>query len=387
MNWETIKIIILPSLTVALVSTVEDLLTIEVVHDLTNTRPRSVEKCELITKLQIIAMGAGNFVCGFFGAIGGGSTIGLATVNCYSANGRYRWSGVTCSISTFFIVFIASPALVQVPASALVGLMLVVVIHTFEWSSIPILIVTFLPLKARNWLNDKVFRGKYNVHRKIRRADGIIILLVTILTILTNLGYAIIAGVLFATLMYTWDSGKALKSSCITIKRKIEKDSVSSKNEEEPHKRNTNTLDAPQSTSPMGDSDKSGDDLMSDGDGEYEIVKIYTLEGPLLFSNSNRLPSIFNWNGDPKFVEVHLQNCTVYDYTALNALNNVAEKYKKKDKEIILKYINIKTQKSFEKADQLISHFTYEMDVEEGDKQQFHPATRLNVAHGSRRQI
>ena len=98
----------MPSLTVALVSTVEDLLTIEVVHDLTNTRPRSVEKCELITKLQIIAMGAGNFVCGFFGAIGGGSTIGLATVNCYSANGRYSWPGVTCSISTFHIVLIAS---------------------------------------------------------------------------------------------------------------------------------------------------------------------------------------------------------------------------------------------------------------------------------------
>lgn len=98
----------------ALVSTVEDLLTIEVVHDLTNTRPKSVEKCELVTKMQIIAMGAANFVCGFMGAIGGGSTIGLSTVNCYAANGRYRWSGVTCSISTFFIVFIASPALTQV---------------------------------------------------------------------------------------------------------------------------------------------------------------------------------------------------------------------------------------------------------------------------------
>jgi len=54
------------------------------------------------------------------------------------------------------------------------------------------------------------------------------------------------------------------------------------------------------------------------------------LEGPLLFSNANQLPSIFNWNGDPNIVEVHLQNCTVHDFTAINALNNVAEKYKKK---------------------------------------------------------
>merc|ERR1712228_1106179 len=87
-------------------------------------------------------------------------------------------------------------------------------------------IVTFLPLRARNYLNDRVFRGKWNVHRKIRRADGIIILLVTILTILTNLGYAIIAGVLFAALMFTWDSAAALKFTSITIKRPTAKASV-----------------------------------------------------------------------------------------------------------------------------------------------------------------
>eukprot|EP00484_Ammonia_sp_Unknown_P001372 CAMPEP_0197021692 /NCGR_PEP_ID=MMETSP1384-20130603/2630_1 /TAXON_ID=29189 /ORGANISM="Ammonia sp." /LENGTH=788 /DNA_ID=CAMNT_0042449581 /DNA_START=23 /DNA_END=2389 /DNA_ORIENTATION=- len=379
-NMETFKIIIVPALTVALVSTVEDLLTIEVVHDLTNTRPRSVAKCELITKLQIIAMGAGNLICGFFGAIGGGATIGLATVNCYSANGRYRWSGVTCSICTFFIVWAASPALMQVPAGALVGLMLVVVVHTFEWASIPILIVTFLPLSARQWLNDKVFRGKWNVHRKIRRADGIIILLVTILTILTNLGYAIIAGVMFACLTYTWDSAKALKHSTITIKRprvipnlpRVQEENGKQAEPKKVKKRNDDT------------SCDEAEEEEEEDDG-YEIVKIYTLEGPLLFSNANQLPSIFNWNGDPEVVEVQLQNCTIYDYTALNALNNVAEKYKKKEKQIHLTSINIKTKKSFEKATSLIPHFTYDVDVNE--QQQFHPATRLNVAHGSRRQL
>jgi len=95
------------------------------------------------------------------------------------------------------------------------------------------------------------------------------------------------------------------------------------------------------------------------------------------------LPSIFNWNADPMMVEVHLQNCIVYDYTALNALNNVAEKYRKKDKEICLKYVNIKTQKSFDKAKQLIPHFKY--DVNDA---QFSDVTRLNVAaHGSKRQL
>ena len=115
-------------------------------------------------------------------------------------------------------------------------------------------------------------------------------------------------------------------------------------------------------------------------------MKIYTLEGPLLFSNANLLPSIFNWNADPLIVEVHLQNCIVYDYTALNALNNVAEKYRKKDKEIHLKHVNIRTLKSFNKANQLIPHFSYDMNVDVNDRQ-FSAATRLNVAHGSRRQL
>jgi len=367
------------------------LLTIEVVHDLTNTRPRSVQKCELITKLQIIAMGAGNFVCGFFGAIGGGSTIGLSTVNCYAANGRYRWSGVTCSICTFLIVAVASPALVQVPAAALVGLMLVVVVHTFEWSSIPILIVTFLPRTARNYLNDKVFRGRYNVHRKIRRADGIVILLVTILTILTNLGYAIIAGVLFAALMYTWDSAQALESSSVTIKRRRPKNADLVDADAEPAAEAMNGMHKLRSASAVSEKEAKKAEEEAD-ESSWEVVKIYTLSGPLLFSNANRLPSIFNWNGDPDNVEVHLQNCRVYDYTALNQLNHIAEKYRKKDKQIHLKQIRIDTLGLFDKAKELLPNLTYERQVgvtlDEGERGQFSRPTQLNVARGgSHRQM
>eukprot|EP01084_Bolivina_argentea_P300414 518013_1 len=346
-HMDTFVKILVPSLTVALVTTVEDLLTIEVVHDLTNTRPQSVEKCELITKLQILAMGVSNLICGFCGALGGGSTIGLSTVNCYSANGRYRWSGVSCAVSTFVIVFIASPALVLVPASALVGVMLVVVVHTFEWCSIPIMIVTFLPLNVRDWLNNNIFRGKYKVHPKISRVDGINILLVTIVTYFFNLGYAIIAGVLFVALMSSVEVGKSLKSKTITIKRRTTKD-----------------ID------------------------ENEIVKIYTLEGPLLFSNANKLASIFNWNGDPSIIEVHLQNCIVYDYTALNALNDIAEKYKKQQKQIHLKHINVHAMKSFDNTYLLKKQsITFDMDVEVDDTQEFSAVSRLNVAQKSRHQI
>ncbi len=48
-----------------------------------------------------------------------------------------------------------------------------------------------------------------------------------------------------------------------------------------------------------------------------------------------RLLKYIHWNGDPEIIELHLQNCIVYDYTALNALNNIAEKYRKKDNMLI----------------------------------------------------
>merc|ERR1712087_655900 len=122
-----------------------------------------------------------------------------------------------------------------------------------------------------------------------------------------------------------------------------------------------------------------------------EVVKIYTLSGPLLFSNANRLPSIFNWNGDPDIVEVHLQNCRVYDYTALNQLNHIAEKYRKKDKRIHLKHIRIDTLGLFEKAKELVPNFTYDRQVAvsvEDENQQFSKATQLNIARGgSHRQL
>jgi len=60
---------------------------------------------------------------------------------------------------------------------------------------------------------------------------------------------------------------------------------------------------------------------------------------------------------------------------------------KKKDKQIHLKYINIETKKSFDKLHKLIPHFTYDMSVRIDDRQSFSAFARLNVAHGSRRQL
>merc|ERR1711951_48363 len=138
-----------------------------------------------------------------------------------------------------------------------------------------------------------------------------------------------------------------------------------------------------ESASEMNESaDDTEDENNNDGDAEeqYEKVKIYILEGPLMFSNSNRLPSIFNWNTDPDSIEIHLQNCSVYDYTAMNQLNNIAAKYKAKGKVVHLKYINVQTRKAFDKANQLVQNFSYDVDVEVKDQSQFTSPIKLNIA-------
>ena len=99
------NIIITPAILVALVACVEDVMTIEVVGDLTNTKPKTAEKENAMIRQQIVSMGLSNIITGLFGAIGGGSTIGLSMINCYQgANGRYRISGLVLSICVFIIV-------------------------------------------------------------------------------------------------------------------------------------------------------------------------------------------------------------------------------------------------------------------------------------------
>lgn len=178
-TWETLKIIFPYSLIMALVGLIESLLTLTVVDEMTETRGKGNKEC--------IAQGAANITTGFFGGMGGCAMIGQSIINV-SSGGRSRLSGIVASIGLLMIVLFGSSLIEKVPMAALVGLMFMVAIGTFEWASL------------------KVFR-------KVPQIDFIVMVLVTLVTVLFhNLALAVISGVIISALAFAWENAKRIRA-------------------------------------------------------------------------------------------------------------------------------------------------------------------------------
>ena len=244
-------------------------------------------------------------------SVGGGSTIGASIVACFQgSNGRYRICGVVTSLSILLTVLVGHAAIAAIPASALVGIIAVTVHHTFEYESVYIVISSMMPMVMREWIKEHVFHRSM---RKIQRADAFVITLVTVLTLISNLGIAISAGLIFNSLVYSWQSANRLQVAVEVVHLPKDKD-----------------------------------------------LKIYHLEGPMFFGNARSIVAEFTPETDPDEIEIHLRDAQIYDYSAINALNCIAEKYKKLNKSVHLKHISDSSQKLITKAHDLISHFTYD---------------------------
>ncbi len=177
-TWETLKIIFPYSLILACIGLIESLLTLSLVDQITETRGRSNKEC--------IAQGSANVITGFFGGMGGCAMIGQSMINV-SSGARGRLSGIVASLSLLSFILFAAPLIEQVPIAALVGVMFVVCIGTFEWTSI-------------------------NILHKIPRSDAIVIVLVTVLTIIFDLAIAVVAGVIMAALVFAWESAIRIRA-------------------------------------------------------------------------------------------------------------------------------------------------------------------------------
>lgn len=176
---ETLKIIFPFSLIMALVGLIESLLTLTVVDEMTETRGRGNK--------EAIAQGVANVTTGFFGGMGGCAMIGQSIINV-SAGGRTRLSGIVASVSLLAFVMFGSSLIEKVPMAALVGLMFMVAIGTFEWASL------------------KVFR-------KVPITDVFVMVVVTLITaIFHNLAVAVIAGVIISALAFAWESARRIRA-------------------------------------------------------------------------------------------------------------------------------------------------------------------------------
>jgi len=181
-NLETLIIILPFAGILAAIGLIESLLTLTLIDELTGTRGRGNKEC--------IAQGAANTVTGFFGGMGGCAMIGQSMINVNSG-GRGRASGITAALGLLGFILFGSNLIEQIPLAALVGVMFIVVIGTFEWSSFRIL-------------------------SKIPKADAFVIFLVSAVTVATDLAIAVVVGVIVSALVFAWEHAKH-----VSVNRKI----------------------------------------------------------------------------------------------------------------------------------------------------------------------
>ncbi len=188
--FDTIVIILPYSLAFAAIGLTESLLTLSVIDEMTGTRGRGNKEC--------VGQGIANITSGMFGSMGGCAMIGQSMINVNSG-GRGRVSGIAAALFLLSFIMFASELISQIPLAALVGVMFMVVIGTFEWSSFRIL-------------------------GKIPKSDAFILISVSAITVITdNLAIAVFIGVIIAALVFAWNHAKHIT---VVITRDIEESKV-----------------------------------------------------------------------------------------------------------------------------------------------------------------
>ncbi|HEV7282133.1 MAG TPA: SulP family inorganic anion transporter [Pirellulaceae bacterium] len=127
LNLATLWIILPFALTLTAVGLIESLMTLTLIDELTETRGQGNREC--------VGQGVANVVCGLFGGMGGCAMIGQSLINVNSG-GRGRLSGVVAAVCLLAFVLFLAPWIEMIPMAALVGVMFMVVIGTFEWASL-----------------------------------------------------------------------------------------------------------------------------------------------------------------------------------------------------------------------------------------------------------
>lgn len=127
LTFETLQIIFPYSLSIAIVGLVESLLTATIVDDMTDTKSDKNKEAR--------GQGIANIVSGLFGGMAGCAMIGQSVINVKSG-GRGRLSAFVAGVFLMILILVLNDFLVQIPMAALVGVMIMVSIGTFDWGSV-----------------------------------------------------------------------------------------------------------------------------------------------------------------------------------------------------------------------------------------------------------
>lgn len=168
-NLETLQIIFPYSLSLAIVGLLETLLTSQIVDDMTGTESNKNREAR--------GQGIANFITGFFGGMAGCAMIGQSVINVKSG-GRGRLSTFIAGIFLMFLIIVLGDLVVQIPMPVLAGIMIMVSIGTFDWSSFKYLM-------------------------KAPRTDAFVMLATVIIVVYTHdLSKGVLAGVLLSAIFF-----------------------------------------------------------------------------------------------------------------------------------------------------------------------------------------
>jgi len=268
-NLETLKIILPYSVILAAIGLIESLLTMSLIDEITETRGQGNREC--------VGQGVANSVTGLFGGMGGCAMIGQSMININSG-GRGRLSGISAALFLLVFILAASDLIEMIPLAALTGVMFMVVIGTFEWSSLRII-------------------------RKIPASDAFVLVLVSGVTVATDLAIAVVVGVIVSALVFAWEHAKQLRVEAFT--------------------------------------DEQGS-------------KYYELHGPLFFASVKNFHDLFNCNEDPDDVIIEFQHSRVMDHSAIEAIDALAVRYVNAGKTLHLRHLSSECRQLLRNAGDLV---------------------------------
>jgi SulP family sulfate permease len=268
-NLKTLFIILPYSIILAAIGLIESLLTLRLIDEITETRGRGNREC--------IGQGIANTLTGFFGGMGGCAMIGQSMININSG-GRGRLSGISAAGYLLLFILVGSPLIEQIPLAALIGVMFIVVIGTFEWSS-------------------------FRIVGKVPRSDALILVIVSAVTVATDLAFAVIVGVIISALVFAWEHAKFIS----IVAR-------------EDHKGST----------------------------------VYAVTGPLFFGSVTSFLERFDPKNDNDDVIIDFARSRVADHSALEAIDTLAERYLNAGKKLHLVHLSEECRRLLTKAGSLV---------------------------------
>ena len=173
-NADSMAIILPTAFLVAMVGLIESLLTLSVLDEMSGMRGSGNKEC--------VAQGIGNVCSGSFGGMAGCAMIGQSMIN-FSSGGLGRLSSFVAAVLLLVLVVSFFNVIAIIPVAVLVGIMFMVSIGTFEFSSLK--------------------RIKH-----MQKSDAFVLIVVTIITVFADLAIAVIAGIIISALVFAWKHAK-----------------------------------------------------------------------------------------------------------------------------------------------------------------------------------